>query len=58
MRYSLLFPAIMWLVINVNWRVLVPASFLVSVAAIGGLRHSDTHWALASLQYGFLFVRG
>ncbi len=57
MRYSLLFPMIMWAVMRIGWRVLIASSLMVSLCAMGLLRHID-NWAVASLQYAFLFVTG
>jgi peptidoglycan/LPS O-acetylase OafA/YrhL len=60
MRYSLLFPMIMWAVLRMGWRVLIAASLMVSLGAMGLLSHVADHWAWAvdSLQYAFLFVTG
>ena len=58
MRYSLVFPLIMWLVMRVNWRPLVAASFLISVVAIGALSRTGNHSVVRSMQYAFLFVAG
>ena len=58
MRYSLIFPLIMWLVLRLDWRLLAFGSLLVSVAAMGVLRHVSNNWAIDSLQYAFLFVTG
>src|SRR5260221_3572451 len=56
MRYSLLFPMIMWAVVRTGWRVLIAASLMVSLGAMGLLSHVADHWAVDSLQYAFLFV--
>ena len=57
-RYSLVFPLLMWAVIRVRWPWPVAVSLLVSLAAMGTLKHTGRHWAVDSLQYAFLFVAG
>lgn len=58
MRYSLIFPMIMWVVLRMGWRPLVAGSLGLSLAAMGALSHAGENWALDSLQYAFLFVTG
>jgi len=58
MRYSLLFPMIMWAVVRTGWRVLIASSLMVSLGAMGLLTRITDHSAVASLQYAFLFVTG
>ena len=58
MRYSLIFPLIMWVVVRLNWPPLVAGSLLISLAAMAALRHTHNNWAVDSLQYAFLFVTG
>jgi peptidoglycan/LPS O-acetylase OafA/YrhL len=58
MRYSLIFPMIMWVVVRMGWRPLVAGSLGLSLAAMGALSHFGDNWALDSLQYAFLFVMG
>jgi peptidoglycan/LPS O-acetylase OafA/YrhL len=58
MRYSLVFPLIMWAVVRMGWRVLIASSLLVSLCSMGLLSHIADHWTLVSLQYAFLFVSG
>ncbi|HEV2201988.1 MAG TPA: acyltransferase [Bryobacteraceae bacterium] len=58
MRYSLVFPLVMWAVIRAKWWPLVASSLLASVAAMGALKHVNSNWAVDSLQYAFLFVTG
>jgi peptidoglycan/LPS O-acetylase OafA/YrhL len=59
MRYSLIFPIIMWVVLRMGWWPLVAGSLGLSLAAMGAMsRMGGDHWALDSLQYAFLFVTG
>jgi peptidoglycan/LPS O-acetylase OafA/YrhL len=58
MRYSLIFPMIMWVVLRTGWWPLVAGSFGLSLAAMGALSHVGENTALDSLQYAFLFVTG
>jgi len=58
MRYSLIFPMIMWVVVRMGWRPLVAGSLGLSLAAMAALSHTGDNWALDSLQYAFLFVTG
>jgi peptidoglycan/LPS O-acetylase OafA/YrhL len=58
MRYSLLFPMIMWAVVRMEWRVLIAASLTISLGAMGLPSHVAAYWAVDSLQYSFLFVAG
>jgi peptidoglycan/LPS O-acetylase OafA/YrhL len=58
MRYSLLFPMIMWAVVRTGWRVLIASSLAVSLGAMALLSHIADHWVVDSLQYAFLFVTG
>jgi peptidoglycan/LPS O-acetylase OafA/YrhL len=58
MRYSLIFPMIMWVVVRMGGWPLVAGSFGLSLAAMGALSHMGVNWALDSLQYVFLFVTG
>jgi peptidoglycan/LPS O-acetylase OafA/YrhL len=58
MRYSLIFPAIMWLVMRVEWRRLIAAALAVSILAMAALGRTGNYWAVDSLQYAFLFVAG
>jgi peptidoglycan/LPS O-acetylase OafA/YrhL len=58
MRYSLVFPMIMWLVTRVGSQRLVAASLVLSVAAMSALGRTGNYWAIDSLQYAFLFVTG
>jgi peptidoglycan/LPS O-acetylase OafA/YrhL len=58
MRYSLIFPMIMWVVIRMGGWSLAAGSFALSLAAMGALSLAGDNWALDSLQYAFLFVTG
>ena len=58
MRYSLIFPVLFWLARKVDWRLMIGGSWLVSIAAAGAAGLTRDHWAVASLQYAFLFVAG
>jgi len=58
MRYSLVFPLIMWLVIRADWRIMVGGSLAVSLAAMWALARSGDFWLFDSAQYAFLFVAG
>ena len=58
MRYSLVFPIIMWAVIRADWRKIIGASMAISVAAMFGLSRSGGFWLIDSAQYAFLFVAG
>jgi len=58
MRYSLIFPAIMWVVLRSKWSVTLIVSFTISVGAMAMLRQSNDYWLIDSLQYAFLFVSG
>ena len=58
MRYSLIFPLIMSLVMRAAWIPTVVFSFLASSAAIWAYGRIDYNPAVDSLQYAFLFVAG
>ena len=58
MRYSLIFPALFWLARRVDWRLMIGASWVISIAAAGAVGFTKGYWAVASLQYAFLFVSG
>jgi peptidoglycan/LPS O-acetylase OafA/YrhL len=58
MRYSLIFPMVMWLVMRVKWQLLAASSLLISTGAIGAVSHTGNNWAVDSLQFAFLFVAG
>lgn len=58
MRYSLIFPVMMWAVMRVNWRLMIGSSLLISVVATGTLGTLGNNSLVASLQYVFLFVTG
>ena len=58
MRYSLIFPMIMWVVMRMGGWSLAAGSFALSLAAMGALSRAGDNWALDSLQYAFLFVTG
>ena len=58
MRFSLVFPIIMWVVIRADWRKVVAASLAVSIAAMFALNRSGGFWLIDSAQYVFLFVAG
>jgi peptidoglycan/LPS O-acetylase OafA/YrhL len=58
MRYSLIFPMIMWVVVRMGGWSLAAGSFALSLAAMGALSRAGDNWALDSLQYAFLFVTG
>jgi peptidoglycan/LPS O-acetylase OafA/YrhL len=58
MRYSLIFPLIMRLVMRTAWIPTVVFSLLASTAAIWAYGRIDYNPAVDSLQYAFLFVAG
>jgi peptidoglycan/LPS O-acetylase OafA/YrhL len=59
MRYSLIFPVMMWAaVMMLNWRLMIGASLLISVAATCTVDFLGNNSVVASLQYAFLFVTG
>jgi len=58
MRYSLVFPLIMWAVTRADWRKTLAVSLAVSVAAMFALNRAGNFWLIDSAQYAFLFVAG
>ena len=58
MRYSLAFPAIIWLISRTMWQVAFSASLLLSVASMLMISRFGRYWIFDLLQYAFLFVSG
>ena len=58
MRYSLIFPVIMWFVRRKQWAVIVTGSFVISVASMVMLNVKGYSSVVDSCQYLFLFVSG
>ena len=58
MRYSLVFPIIMWTVIRTGWRKVIAVSLAVSLGAMAVLNRTADFWLFDSAQYAFLFISG
>jgi len=58
MRYSLIFPLLMWIVLRVDGWTALAGSLVISVGAMFTLARSGNFWLLDSGQYAFLFVAG
>jgi peptidoglycan/LPS O-acetylase OafA/YrhL len=57
MRFSLIFPVLMWAVLRYRWKAVGTAAF-ISVAAILLRERLNFFWIVDSTQYLFLFVAG
>ena len=58
MRYSLVFPVIVWIAKRARAQHALAGSFAISIAALGGLHLLPRNQVLDSLQYLFVFVAG
>ena len=58
MRYSLVFPLIVWIAKRVRPQYVLAGSFAISIAALAGLHRLPANQFLDSLQYLFVFVAG
>ncbi len=58
MRYSLIFPLIVWIAMRARARYVLAGSFALSIIALGGLHRLPGNQFLDSLQYLFVFAAG